>query len=68
MNLEQAIEKIAALEKRIEELEKRPAVVINNNHPQPWYYTYQITPTTAPEPSYIGDAPFHGPTCAAPRN
>ncbi len=60
--LAEALEKIVALEKHIEELEKRPAVVIHN-HPQPQWGYY--TPTPQPtQPYYIGDVPFHtGPTC-----
>jgi hypothetical protein len=65
MKLKDALDKIAALEKRIEELEKRPQTIINNY------------PTPAPVPvPYIEpyNPPYHpyqpiwiGPTCTTAR-
>lgn len=59
MNLKQALEKSAALEKRIEELEKRQPVIINN-WPQP---PAPVQPVVMPGTPYW---PHDSPTCGSP--
>jgi hypothetical protein len=66
MSIEQAIEKIAELEKRIAELEKRQSVVINNWPLVPAPIQPVIIPNTPYWPPltqpYCGDPPGHS-TC-----
>jgi hypothetical protein len=65
MKLKDALDKIAALEKRIEELEKRPQTIINN-YPQtldrqPLPYTQQPYTIGTPWCGSIGDSISAGP-------
>jgi hypothetical protein len=67
MKLKDALDKIAALEKRIEELEKRPQTVINNypqtldQQPLPWFTQPQPYTLGTPWCGSIGDSTCVGP-------